>query len=154
MSGQFQNIDWCSTKYSDHPFCCSAFRFLPFLLQHLTLVIFQKCNFAFPNPSVPLLFQSLGKQWYYLSSFSSCPLPFAFIHSPPVLQITAVTSHCIFAGSFSAACRTAAVVTQRLREESFAFSFVNSALISSHSWHSQKKSRERVLSWHHTELIY
>lgn len=130
-----------------HPFCCSVFGFLQPLLQYLISWSFRNLVSSLPNPWVPLLFRSLGKLWYCLSSFSSCPLPFAFVHTPLSIQITAVTNHCIFTGSFPAAYRTVAAITQRLREKSFAFSSsVNSALISSHSFHSQK-SRGKVFSW-------
>lgn len=105
------------------------------------------------NSAVPLWLQSLGKPWYCVTCSPSCLLPRAFLHT---VQISAVTDPHISVASLPAECWTVAAITHGLREDSFAFSsFVNSALISSHSFRS-RKSRGKVFSWfsqHHAETF-
>lgn len=143
----FRMLTCAPHEHLSHPLSCSALVSYTFCFSTLFSWSFRNLVSSLLNPSIPLLLQSLGKPWCCVACFPSCLLCFAFIHSAPLVQISAVTNPHICVGSLPAVCRTVAAITQRLREDSFAFSsFVNSALISSHSFRSQT-SRGKVFLW-------
>lgn len=107
------------------------------------------------SPSLALLLQSLGKPCSCVSCSPLGLLPFAAVHTARPARISAVTEPCISAGSLPAEHWMLAAITQSLRGDSFAFSFGNSALISSHCFHSLS-SGGKVFWWfslHHAETF-
>lgn len=153
----FRILSRAPSEHFIHPFCCSAFGIFWFLLQHLFFLILRKSCVVSSKPINTTIIPVFEKAMVLSERFSIVSFAFGFhTHTTLPIQITAVTNHCILAGSFPTAYRTVAAVTQRLRGKSFAFfSFVNSALISSHSFRSQK-CRGEVFSWfsrHHAELF-
>lgn len=127
-------------------FCSSAFGFLQFLLQHLVFSIFQKSYFLSCETINTFIIPVFGKALILSELFPIVSFAFFFhthLWHRALLFLVAVSSLHL------SQLRTETLLLSHrcCGKKSFASSsFVNSTLISSHFFHSQK-SRGKVFSW-------